>query len=124
MWGAGFKWTNDKRLNLQRMNGLWTGDSGAMPVLFASADYAPVFAAGPSGTGIPFHSHQSSFLHLLYGKKRWFLYPPDSPPPFSPTKLQTDWVQDVLPKLLKKSQSGNKGAAKPPLQSFRSTYRK
>ena len=36
---------------------------------------------GASKTGLPFHSHGSSYLSLVHGLKRWFVYPPGASPP-------------------------------------------
>ena len=35
--------------------------------------------AGP-GTGVPFHFHGPGFAETIYGRKRWFLTPPDVKP--------------------------------------------
>lgn len=35
------------------------------------------FYVGPPLSGVPIHFHRSSWDVLIYGQKRWFLYPPD-----------------------------------------------
>ena len=35
------------------------------------------FALGPTGTGINFHYHKDGWNEVLYGRKRWFMYPPE-----------------------------------------------
>ena len=39
-----------------------------------------IFSVGPSGQGLPFHSHGASWQTLIYGRKLWVLYPPDAVP--------------------------------------------
>ena len=34
------------------------------------------FALGPTGSGINFHYHKDGWNEVLFGRKRWFLYPP------------------------------------------------
>ena len=41
--------------------------------------------AGP-GSGVPFHTHGPGFAETVYGRKRWFLTPPDQQPDFHPNK--------------------------------------
>uniref|UniRef100_A0A3Q2XMF9 Jumonji domain containing 8 n=1 Tax=Hippocampus comes TaxID=109280 RepID=A0A3Q2XMF9_HIPCM len=54
--------------------------------------------AGP-GTGVPFHWHGPGFSEVIYGRKRWFLYPPDEGPPFHPNMSTLSWLRDVYPGL-------------------------
>ncbi|KAL4658268.1 jmjC domain-containing protein 8 [Arapaima gigas] len=54
--------------------------------------------AGP-GTGVPFHWHGPGYSEVIYGRKRWFLYPPDKEPHFHPNRTTLSWVTDMLPTL-------------------------
>ncbi len=37
-----------------------------------------IFSLGSSRSGLPFHVHGQTWLGLVFGQKRWFLYPPGS----------------------------------------------
>ncbi|XP_056466818.1 jmjC domain-containing protein 8 [Gadus chalcogrammus] len=54
--------------------------------------------AGP-GSGVPFHWHGPGFSEVLYGRKRWFLYPPDQEPHFHPNRTTLSWLQETYPVL-------------------------
>ncbi|XP_041133014.1 jmjC domain-containing protein 8 isoform X3 [Polyodon spathula] len=54
--------------------------------------------AGP-GTGVPFHWHGPGYSEVIYGRKRWFLYPPEKVPNFHPNKTTLSWVVDTYPAL-------------------------
>uniref|UniRef100_A0A8C9RER6 Jumonji domain containing 8 n=1 Tax=Scleropages formosus TaxID=113540 RepID=A0A8C9RER6_SCLFO len=54
--------------------------------------------AGP-GTGVPFHWHGPGYSEVIYGRKRWFLYPPDKKPHFHPNRTTLSWVTDAYPTL-------------------------
>ncbi|XP_077475899.1 jmjC domain-containing protein 8 [Stigmatopora argus] len=54
--------------------------------------------AGP-GTGVPFHWHGPGYSEVIYGRKRWFLYPPDREPHFHPNVSTLAWLRDVYPNL-------------------------
>ena len=36
----------------------------------------PYFSFGGEGVGLPFHEHSAAYNVVLFGRKRWFLYPP------------------------------------------------
>ncbi|XP_057201778.1 jmjC domain-containing protein 8 isoform X3 [Triplophysa rosa] len=55
-------------------------------------------ATGP-GTGVPFHWHGPGFSEVIYGRKRWFLYPPDQAPEFQPNHTTLSWVSFSYPNL-------------------------
>ncbi|XP_061606072.1 jmjC domain-containing protein 8 isoform X5 [Phyllopteryx taeniolatus] len=57
-----------------------------------------VLGSGP-GTGVPFHWHGPGYSEVIYGRKRWFLYPPDEEPPFHPNASTLAWLRDVYPRL-------------------------
>mmetsp|Transcript_16626 Transcript_16626/g.32203 ORF Transcript_16626/g.32203 Transcript_16626/m.32203 type:complete len:318 (+) Transcript_16626:94-1047(+) len=57
------------------------------------------FGLAGSGTGVPFHFHGPGFLQMLHGRKRWFLYPPQTTPKFHPNETTLTWVRSVYPDL-------------------------
>ncbi|XP_077980369.1 jmjC domain-containing protein 8-like [Glandiceps talaboti] len=54
--------------------------------------------AGP-GTGVPFHWHGPGFGEVIYGRKRWFLYPPNKTPFFHPNRTTLQWLVEDYPNL-------------------------
>ncbi|XP_028842700.1 jmjC domain-containing protein 8-like [Denticeps clupeoides] len=54
--------------------------------------------AGP-GTGVPFHWHGPGYSEVIYGRKRWFLYPPDKGPEFHPNRTTLNWLTEWYPTL-------------------------
>ncbi len=64
-----------------------------------------MLSIGDDGAGLSFHSHGDSWLGLVHGAKRWFIYPPGTAPrqlfetlgPIAPPMHQ--WVQRSLPEL-------------------------
>ena len=40
-----------------------------------------MLSLGASRTGLPFHIHGETWLALIHGRKRWFVYPPGASPP-------------------------------------------
>ncbi|KAK3860481.1 hypothetical protein Pcinc_033472 [Petrolisthes cinctipes] len=52
--------------------------------------------AGP-GTGVPFHFHGPGFAETLWGRKRWFMYPPDVNPSFHPNRTTLQWLLQDYP---------------------------
>uniref|UniRef100_A0ABI7WK48 WD repeat domain 24 n=2 Tax=Felinae TaxID=338152 RepID=A0ABI7WK48_FELCA len=57
------------------------------------------FGVAGAGSGVPFHWHGPGFSEVVYGRKRWFLYPPEKTPEFHPNKTTLAWLQDVYPAL-------------------------
>ncbi|KAG7273089.1 hypothetical protein CRUP_024819 [Coryphaenoides rupestris] len=49
--------------------------------------------------GVPFHWHGPGFSEVLYGRKRWFLYPPDQEPHFHPNRTTLSWLEETYPQL-------------------------
>lgn len=45
-----------------------------------------MMSIGPSNTGLPFHSHGKTWLTLIFGIKKWLLYPPGYGLPMSYSK--------------------------------------
>ncbi|XP_059010064.1 jmjC domain-containing protein 8 [Mustela lutreola] len=58
------------------------------------------FGIAGAGSGVPFHWHGPGFSEVIYGRKRWFLYPPEKTPEFHPNKTTLAWLQDIYPTLL------------------------
>ena len=71
--------------------------------------WAPVIAVGSGtdgggagGTGIPFHRHHASWLHLLHGSKLWHFYPPDVTPQedngiaMGGERGHSEWIANML----------------------------
>ncbi|XP_059717174.1 jmjC domain-containing protein 8 isoform X3 [Haemorhous mexicanus] len=52
-----------------------------------------------SGSGVPFHWHGPGFSEVIFGRKRWFLYPPDRTPHFHPNESTLAWLQHTYPTL-------------------------
>ena len=53
---------------------------------------SPSFGIGWDQSGVAFHTHGPVFAYTLHGHKRWFLTPPDSPPPFHPSITSASWL--------------------------------
>ncbi|NWX95471.1 JMJD8 protein, partial [Nothoprocta ornata] len=58
------------------------------------------FGIAGSGSGVPFHWHGPGYSEVIYGRKRWFLYPPDKAPHFHPNETTLAWLRDTYPSLL------------------------
>ncbi|XP_053550971.1 jmjC domain-containing protein 8 [Bombina bombina] len=57
------------------------------------------FGIAGSGTGVPFHWHGPGYSEVIYGRKRWFLYPPDKTPEFNPNRTTLAWLLETYPYL-------------------------
>ncbi|XP_032896261.1 jmjC domain-containing protein 8 [Amblyraja radiata] len=57
------------------------------------------FGIAGASTGVPFHWHGAGYSEVVYGRKRWFLYPPDKTPEFHPNKTTLSWILDTYPYL-------------------------
>ncbi|KAJ8319104.1 hypothetical protein KUTeg_004195, partial [Tegillarca granosa] len=57
------------------------------------------FGLAGAGTGVPFHCHGPGFGEVVYGRKRWFLYPPEKTPSFHPNRTTLQWYIEDYPKL-------------------------
>ncbi|KAK6171403.1 hypothetical protein SNE40_019599 [Patella caerulea] len=57
------------------------------------------FGLAGAGTGVPFHFHGPGFGEVVFGRKRWFMYPPDKTPNFHPDKTTLQWLIDDYTKL-------------------------
>ncbi|ESO00851.1 hypothetical protein HELRODRAFT_82533, partial [Helobdella robusta] len=60
---------------------------------------SPAFSYGlaGAGTGVPFHFHGPGFSEVIYGSKRWFLYPFEMTPEFDPNSTTLHWVVEKMP---------------------------
>lgn len=56
-----------------------------------SHTHAYSFGVAASFTGVPFHFHGPGFAETIIGRKRWFLYEPNSRPDFDPDKSTIQW---------------------------------
>ncbi|XP_015992186.2 jmjC domain-containing protein 8 isoform X4 [Rousettus aegyptiacus] len=59
----------------------------------------PTSLGNGAGSGVPFHWHGPGFSEVIYGRKRWFLYPPEKTPEFHPNKTTLSWLQNIYPAL-------------------------
>ncbi|XP_051023174.1 jmjC domain-containing protein 8 isoform X1 [Acomys russatus] len=57
------------------------------------------FGIAGAGSGVPFHWHGPGFSEVIYGRKRWFLYPPEKTPEFHPNKTTLAWLLEIYPSL-------------------------
>ncbi|XP_055353035.1 jmjC domain-containing protein 8-like, partial [Paramacrobiotus metropolitanus] len=64
-------------------------------------DRIPLFYLGATFSGISFHRHSDAWNGVLFGWKRWFLYPPHQTPPggVSPGFNMMPWYEEIYPKL-------------------------
>ncbi|XP_070559807.1 uncharacterized protein [Ptychodera flava] len=60
-----------------------------------------IFFLGASESGVSFHKHADAWNGVVFGRKRWFLYPPDKTPPGGvwPGYSSLDWFKNVYPLL-------------------------
>jgi len=62
-----------------------------------------ILSIGASKSGLPFHSHGRSYLGLVHGLKRWFVFPPGHSAPSSVTRVSNplqsvfEWFTNVYP---------------------------
>lgn len=57
------------------------------------------YGVAGAGTGVPFHFHGPGFAEVIYGRKRWFMYPPHQIPRFHPNYTTLQWLVDEYPRL-------------------------
>ncbi|XP_015992183.2 jmjC domain-containing protein 8 isoform X2 [Rousettus aegyptiacus] len=71
------------------------------PPTFSLLGTTPAYSFGiaGAGSGVPFHWHGPGFSEVIYGRKRWFLYPPEKTPEFHPNKTTLSWLQNIYPAL-------------------------
>lgn len=69
------------------------------PYVLPHTSGAYSFGIAGSGTGVPFHWHGPGYSEVIYGRKRWFLYPPDKEPHFHPNRTTLSWLTDIYPNL-------------------------
>ncbi|KAK3101813.1 hypothetical protein FSP39_006556 [Pinctada imbricata] len=65
-----------------------------------------IFFLGASGSGVTFHKHADAWNGVIYGQKRWFLYPSSHTPPGGvyPGFTQIEWYDIVYPNLAEDDQ--------------------
>ncbi|XP_064318227.1 jmjC domain-containing protein 8 [Phalacrocorax carbo] len=73
-----------------------------VPPAFRIPGTSPAYSFGiaGSGSGVPFHWHGPGFSEVIFGRKRWFLYPPDKTPHFHPNETTLAWLHHTYPTLL------------------------
>jgi hypothetical protein len=65
-----------------------------------------MLSIGPSRSGLPLHSHGKTWISLVYGAKKWFLYPPGYNLPDSFGQechalcTVSQWIQSIYPRML------------------------
>ncbi|XP_040047027.2 jmjC domain-containing protein 8 [Gasterosteus aculeatus] len=69
------------------------------PYVLPNTSRAYSFGIAGPGSGVPFHWHGPGFSEVVYGRKRWFLYPPDQEPHFHPNRTTLSWVTETYPHL-------------------------
>ncbi|XP_059167485.1 jmjC domain-containing protein 8-like [Physella acuta] len=57
------------------------------------------FGLAGAGTGVPFHFHGPGFGEVVFGRKRWFMYPPHKTPHFHPNRTTLQWLHEDYPDL-------------------------
>jgi len=61
------------------------------------------FGLAGAGTGVPFHFHGPGFAEVIYGAKRWFLYPYEKRPAFDPDNTTLNWYLTAYRELERES---------------------
>ncbi|KAL4226395.1 hypothetical protein ACF0H5_014378 [Mactra antiquata] len=58
-----------------------------------------IFFLGMSGSGVSFHKHADAWNGVIYGRKRWFLFPLEKTPPGGvyPGFTQQEWYRRIYP---------------------------
>uniref|UniRef100_A0A8B9N0J0 Jumonji domain containing 8 n=2 Tax=Accipitrinae TaxID=8955 RepID=A0A8B9N0J0_9AVES len=72
-----------------------------VPPPFGIPGTSPAYSFGiaGSGSGVPFHWHGPGYSEVIFGRKRWFLYPPDKTPHFHPNETTLAWLHRTYPAL-------------------------
>ncbi|XP_069726359.1 jmjC domain-containing protein 8 isoform X2 [Phaenicophaeus curvirostris] len=72
-----------------------------VPPSFRIPGTSPAYSFGiaGSGSGVPFHWHGPGYSEVIFGRKRWFLYPPDKTPHFHPNETTLAWLLHTYPTL-------------------------
>ncbi|KAH3876399.1 uncharacterized protein LOC127868474 isoform X3 [Dreissena polymorpha] len=60
-----------------------------------------IFFLGSSGSGVSFHKHADAWNGVVFGRKRWFLYPVEQTPPGGvyPGYTMREWIEHIYPTL-------------------------
>uniref|UniRef100_A0A8B9G5A0 Jumonji domain containing 8 n=1 Tax=Amazona collaria TaxID=241587 RepID=A0A8B9G5A0_9PSIT len=69
------------------------------PFRIPGTSLAYSFGIAGSGSGVPFHWHGPGFSEVIFGRKRWFLYPPEKTPHFHPNETTLAWLHHTYPTL-------------------------
>ena len=71
-------------------------DPPIFPDTFSNRNKRALFAIGAAGSGVYFHKHSSTWRALVYGKTKWYLYPPGSYPGGSSFGSMNDFLKRRL----------------------------
>jgi ankyrin repeat protein len=83
----------DQYLLKSGKTGKQLADDFTTPAPFAGSEMTSVnLLVGPEGSGSPAHFHTGAFAAMLFGRKRWLLYPPSAA--FWSKKTALSWLMD------------------------------
>ena len=51
-----------------------------------------MLSLGGAGNGLPFHRHGAVFAETVFGRRRWFVSPPERSPVYNPLKPSLAWL--------------------------------
>ncbi|KAM6054972.1 jmjC domain-containing protein 8 isoform 3-T3 [Chlamydotis macqueenii] len=96
------KWTCPSRTTWsscwsRRIRPGWAATPSTSSGTTTSPSGAP--SSSGSGSGVPFHWHGPGYSEVIFGRKRWFLYPPDKTPHFHPNETTLAWLHRTYPSL-------------------------
>ncbi|XP_052263390.1 jmjC domain-containing protein 8-like isoform X2 [Dreissena polymorpha] len=91
----------DHIMRPQTLDRLGNGKCCYNPTPYSLPNLSAMFSFGvvAAGTGVPFHFHGPGFAEVIYGRKRWFMYPPEKQPAFNPNKTTLHWLMEEYEKL-------------------------
>ena len=87
---------------------IWRNDPDFQYKYFDAPEMLPntnvqygILFLGISGTGATWHAHGETWAGVAFGRKRWFLYPPELTPVggFWPGYSSLDWFKNIYPNL-------------------------
>lgn len=101
---AGFErdiYTGTATRNMTTPHRGWHSDKAPFSFLHGGAVKFTSFQwyLGPTGSGAPVHFHGDAFNYIIYGKKHWFLIPPNHT--IYSRKPIGRWIKEDLPRLKK-----------------------
>ena len=66
--------------------------------------FTATIGMGGVHSGVPFHTHNDGWSEVLWGAKRWFLFPRGVIPEFDPDRSQYEWLQTSYPQYLERDE--------------------